>query len=323
MNESQLTDIEEQATEWALSIDEKPSVYRSEAFQSWISQSEAHQVSFTKVTKLLSICEGFDIHQFKVKSNAGISKLWRPLVAMAASVFLVVTIVVMQNQVGPNVTDLVAVNTLSYQTDTAEHKVIELEDGSCITLSGQSQVLVSYTDQSRTIALASGEALFEVAKDPERPFIVQGVHGNVQALGTIFNVKNSINRMSISVLEGLVQVDSTVKHSSESFQLGIGYRADISNKGELLTRQPFEVSDNVDWLSGRLNYHQIALEDVVADVKRYSPLNIYIQHADIKELTFTGSIMYEELDDWINALPLIYPVEILRNEDTVVISKKS
>ena len=71
-----------------------------------------------------------------------------------------------------------------------------------------------------------------------------------------------------------------------------------------------------------MNYIAADLSDVFFDLKRYSKLNIYIQDQNLSTMKYTGRLSYNNAEEWLLALPYIFPVEIQRYDNTVVIANK-
>lgn len=93
-----------------------------------------------------------------------------------------------------------------YTTDTAEQRTVTLEDGSRIELNARSRLRVTYSKSSRTVELYDGQALFQVAKDASRPFLVKSGEATVRAVGTQFDVHRKDDNTTVTVLEGRVAV---------------------------------------------------------------------------------------------------------------------
>src|ERR1700744_3253189 len=95
----------------------------------------------------------------------------------------------------------------SYSTSIGETKEVVLSDGSIMTLNTDSPVLVSYSKAARHIRLVQGEALFDVAKNKKRPFIVTAGDTQVRAVGTSFTVRLLPQQpVQIMVREGVVEI---------------------------------------------------------------------------------------------------------------------
>lgn len=93
-----------------------------------------------------------------------------------------------------------------YSTGIGEQRTLTLWDGSKIELNSLSKLKVHYSRQQREVELLTGQALFSVAKDPARPFVVRTETTRVQAVGTAFDVYRKSSSTVITVLEGSVAV---------------------------------------------------------------------------------------------------------------------
>jgi transmembrane sensor len=93
-----------------------------------------------------------------------------------------------------------------YTTDTAEQRTVTLEDGSRIELNARSRLRVTYSKTVRTVELYDGQALFQVAKDASRSFLVKSGEATVRAVGTQFDVYRKDDHTTVTVLEGRVAV---------------------------------------------------------------------------------------------------------------------
>jgi len=88
-----------------------------------------------------------------------------------------------------------------YRTAIGEQQTVTLNDGTRITLNTDTQLVVSYRQTERHIRLDHGEAMFEVAKQPQRPFIVQVGDQQVRALGITFIVRRDADRDAVVLIE--------------------------------------------------------------------------------------------------------------------------
>jgi transmembrane sensor len=89
-------------------------------------------------------------------------------------------------------------------TKAGEWSTFALEDGSVMTLGPRTVLTYSLSSQRRSIHLIGGEALFQVKKDPSRPFVVATPVGCARALGTIFSVTHQLQTTAVVTQEGIV-----------------------------------------------------------------------------------------------------------------------
>ena len=99
----------------------------------------------------------------------------------------------------------------TYSTAIGEQRSLRLDDGSTIDLNSQSKVRVRFSEHRRAIELLEGQALFRVAKDKSRPFVVATDNTHVRAVGTEFDVYRKTSGTVVTVLEGRVAVLSDLK----------------------------------------------------------------------------------------------------------------
>jgi transmembrane sensor len=98
-----------------------------------------------------------------------------------------------------------------YATDIGERRSITLADGSTVDLNARSKIRIEFLRDERHVELLEGQALFQVAKDKTRPFIVRSGDASIRAVGTQFDVYRKVNGTTVTVLEGRVAVYSTAQ----------------------------------------------------------------------------------------------------------------
>jgi transmembrane sensor len=213
--------IAEQAAHWLLTLqDEDLSMVQRTEFVDWLRQSPLH------VSELLRSCQ--------VQRQLSNLSDWHELMAAEEST---ATNIVSLRQVQPTSARLpgahhrngwiavagalVAVvvvmaigavwlfgsqNRIELRTAAGERREVTLSDGSEVDLSPRSAVLVHYEHDQRLLTLEEGRALFHVAKNPNRPFIVQVATTRVRAVGTVFDVERRGDGVLVAVVEGRVAI---------------------------------------------------------------------------------------------------------------------
>jgi transmembrane sensor len=97
----------------------------------------------------------------------------------------------------------------TYATALGEQRSIQFADGSTVELNSRSKIRVKYSKQERDVELLEGQALFHVAPDMSRPFILSAGATRVRTVGTQFDVYKKSNVTVVTVVEGRVAVYST------------------------------------------------------------------------------------------------------------------
>jgi transmembrane sensor len=225
-------------------------------------------------------------------------------------------------------------NEIVYQSDKGMNLPIVLDDDSKITLGADSKITVSYTEHHRHILLNYGEAYFDVAKDPSRPFTVDSGNRSVTALGTEFNISRQSVRSVVTVTEGKVIVEpesdkydgrmtSSVfykKLKTDTF-LEAGQRISYDEKN-ITTVESVDVNAHASWRNGTLKYINENLGFVIEDINRYSKTPIVVDDKRILELRYSGTIFVDGIDSWVKSLSHIFPVDVKEHADEFELNYK-
>lgn len=151
-----------------------------------------------------------------------------------------------------------------------QHRVV-LPDGSELLLNTAAVVDVAYSDGERRVRLRRGELLAEVARDPERPFIVETDAGTARALGTRYTVREGDGRLDVVVTESSVEVCGAVrKPSGRSHCVATpeGHRAGVVD-GNVTAPRAVDTAIATAWVKGRLVADDRPLTEVLSELGRY------------------------------------------------------
>ncbi|MEN7547651.1 FecR domain-containing protein [Rapidithrix thailandica] len=172
----------------------------------------------------------------------------------------------------------VAMVRKSTQPGTRMH--LTLPDSSIVWLNGDSQLSFpeKFEENERRVLL-TGEAFFEVKKNPSKPFIVQTAHTEVEALGTSFNVNTTSQKQEeVALVTGKVEVRfSKGNNKVDALQLTPNEMAKIDLENRQLSKGNFDYEDLVGWKEYILNFQNVGLEDITEKLERYYGVRIEIQ----------------------------------------------
>ena len=244
----------------------------------------------------------------------------RPVVwATAASVLLAVVAVLW-------VSNLPKIDT--YTTGLGEQRRLVLEDGSVIDMNTQSTLRVTYTDETRDVELTNGEALFTVAKDPDRPFVVASEHATVRAIGTQFNVQQRNGEVLVTVLEGRVAVEhsSARNHSSvvgtvdeAPVELGAGDAAEVLPSVLIKTQAKVNTELTLAWTERRLIFENEPLSFVVAEFNRYNPRQLVIDDERLSQQRISAVFDADKPDALVRFLQQNVGIVVQESQSQLVI----
>jgi transmembrane sensor len=99
-------------------------------------------------------------------------------------------------------------STEQYTTAVGQRSTITLRDGSSVELNARTRVKVDFTETRRSVELVDGQALFHVAKNPHRPFIVRAGNREIVAIGTAFDVRVDAAYLRVTLIEGKVAIST-------------------------------------------------------------------------------------------------------------------
>ncbi len=156
-----------------------------------------------------------------------------------------------------------------YRSAVGERKVVSLADGSQVVLNTNSELRVRLEKQQRRIELVRGQALFDVAHDATRPFIVRAGDTQVRAIGTRFDVYRRADDVRVTLSQGRVEVREDSR-AADAWTLSPGEQLIVSKKAPNLRPVAADVGAATSWTTGQLTFHAVPLSDAVAEVNRYS-----------------------------------------------------
>jgi transmembrane sensor len=212
----------------------------------------------------------------------------------------------------------------SYETRRGETLVVPLDDGSVMTLNTDSKAVVRYTQERRDIQLMRGEALFDVAKNKKRPFIVEAAGTQVRAVGTSFTVSLLANRpVEVLVREGVVEIDRPAVPMAPPVRLSANNRAVAPADApiRMAAIEKSEVTRALSWRVGRLAFEGETLENAAAEFARYSDVRIEIDDPAIARMTVTGLFVSNDPIGFSKALAVSLDLQATVKDNVVRLSR--
>lgn len=173
-----------------------------------------------------------------------------------------------------------------YVTAVGENRTVTLADGSRATLNTDTALAVDMTGGERRLRLLRGEAFFEAARDPARPFVVAATAGEVRVLGTRFNLRTEAGGAVAAVEEGVVAViPAASPGAAATLTAGQAARVEAAAVHRLDGVEPV---DETAWRRGQLVFYRAPLGEVAAALNRYHHGYILIVNDDLRAKPVTG-----------------------------------
>ena len=302
--------IRKEAAGWIAKLDgdDSMSLEERDALRRWIRRSSAHRQAIRDAAELwgsLNILtelapESIELADPWTKRQPGaVSRgaKWRWFAA-AASFVVVLFVGAFLTRENP----LLSTNGF-YATAVGDQQSVTLADGSVIELNTDTRLRIDYSSGLREVVLLRGEAHFTVAKIDQMPFQVRAGFGQVLAVGTAFSVYLRHGTVDVTVTEGRVSVSANATLGEtplspgaqltdpDSVILNAGQVATLKNASptdvasiELKSLSDRELSRRMLWKNGVLAFSRTPLRDVVAEINRYTTLEIQFSNEAVADI---------------------------------------
>jgi transmembrane sensor len=232
-------------------------------------------------------------------------------------------------------------NTLTpidYVSGIGERRVLNIEDGSTITMNTRSRMRVGLTHHARDIELLEGEALFSVAHDASRPFRVHVGNTVIEAVGTEFSVYRGEHGTKVSVVEGRVKIfayqspaplllnpnavawtdvgATDFERPPPPIPVGAKEEAQVSAAGggtadfdvERRAVSPEDIEHHLAWVSGQLIFENATLAETVAEFNRYNRRKLEIDDPTLGQIHLGGAFSSTNVDEFIVELNTLFGI---------------
>ncbi len=231
-------------------------------------------------------------------------------------------------------------------TAVGEQRQLVLEDGTRVFLNTDTSVVVKYNEQTRRVELRRGEALFNVAKQADWPFIVVAGDRQVRALGTSFVVRRDRQRLAVTLVEGKVTVSP---EQGQSAGEGAGEGAVVATQAEpapqpaqlgkdVITLTPGQrltftrgaatkldtpsVEKATAWRRGQVILDDTPLRAAADEMNRYNAIKLVVEDPEASALLINGLFQAGDSTHFANAVAQAYGLEVIERGDEIVLSGK-
>lgn len=304
------------------------------AFEAWLAASPENRAAYARAEERWSIFEDCrDDRNIKALRQAALAAAparprWAAygIAASVAAALVTASVLFVSMRAGPGVetvavADLTAFGTPDYVTEKGERLHANLPDGTIITLNTGSAVDVAFVDNERRVKLLAGEAYFEVAKNPDRPFVVMAGGRRITALGTAFNVRLD-GDFEVTLVEGKVAVDeeaatqvaSTATNDGGVFAsapsrkvLEPGQKLVAAAEGVRLVNDE-KIAKELRWRDGFIEFEAESLSSAVAEFNRYALTPIVIDDNRVADLKISGVFRTARPEGFVEVAEEILPV---------------
>jgi transmembrane sensor len=209
------------------------------------------------------------------------------------------------------------------QTLNGQRGRIDLPDGSVVYLNAGSTLTYpeTFSDTLRSVAL-TGEAFFEVVKNPVKPFVVQTKDIQTKVLGTSFNVRSfdAEGATAVSLVTGKVQVvREYAGRNRQEHLLDPGQRLVYHPADQTFDKENFDIEDITGWKDGILVFTDTDFAATIERLEQWYGVKITVQRAPSKDWHVNGHFENEPLSEVLASIQFVYNIEYTIKGNTVTL----
>lgn len=288
------------------------------ALGEWLEENPAHRVAFWRLE------HGWDMTRRLASLRPGPGAAarrsfplrgWRPT-AIAASLAAIAIVSAL-------VIGWPRVQSASYSTVVGGHETVPLNDGTRIELNTDTRLRTAISARGRRVWLDRGEAYFEVAHDPSRPFVVDAGTRRVTVLGTRFSVRRDGERVTVAVVEGRVRIDPARPSAGALPEVVTGGDMAVAQGPSILVapRSREKVASELSWRRGLLTFDQATLAEAAVEFNRYNAKALVITDPAAARIRVGGAFEADNVQAFARLLHSAYGLQVQETENEVKISR--
>ncbi len=287
------------------------------AFNEWLAARPAHAKAFTRVSDvwgLIPRAAKLAPAPVVVRDHRPRRHLGQWLAASTCAVLLIALASALWTQFPAKQV---------YQTAVGGRQVVVLNDNTHITLNTNTRLIVSYRRSERRVQLERGEALFDVIRNPARPFIVQAGNAETVDLGTRFDVRDGGGHVAVTLLEGKVRIIARPGNAGRPLPEAVlvpGERLTIYSDGAGVLDRP-NLAQALAWRHGQVYFDDSTLADAVAELSRYGGTPIRIADPAIASLHVSGVFRTRDSAEFASAVANLHHLQATHDDGAIVLTR--
>ncbi|ALU89447.1 anti-FecI sigma factor FecR [Herbaspirillum rubrisubalbicans M1] len=201
----------------------------------------------------------------------------------------------------------------SFAVRQGERMELTLPDGTELALDSGTALEVTLLPQRREVHLTSGQAMFHVAHDSSRPFVVETGATRVTVLGTRFSVRRgNEDAVEVAVEQGHVMVTSTAPDHPAQANLLAGQTVQASASGLLGAVRDIDPASIAPWRRGLLHFTSTPLAQALQEFERYGPSHVFVRDPVVAAMQVGGSYRLDSPQAFAQTMPRILPVRLVQ-----------
>ena len=269
-------------------------------FAEWLERDPAHREAYDEFSRLWGDLKDVPIPPDRLKKLRGQRR--RAAVSRAAGLAALVIVSAAAYDMG--VLDRIRAD---HYTAVGEVRTVVLDDGTRVDLNTDTAITVDYSDDARRVRVLRGEAFFDVARNPDRPFTADDGTLAAEAVGTQYGLRTAAGsfRGDVQVEEGKV----AVRIGADQVLVEAGNAAMLTSRGHVVVA-PSDVAGRMAWRSGRLVFSGRPLREVLATLERYRHGRIFVVDEAAAEQKVSGIFDLKDTEEALREIESSLPVTV-------------
>lgn len=318
---SENPEIEREAANWTLRLDRGLTAEEQDVYSQWVAEDASHReviamyrwgwdefdrLAGLQATQNAQVDPDLLAPGNRFARKSRVLKVLFTVLPLAASV-AIVAILFWSNR-SPEPSSFVSKSAIELIAPMKQRK---LADGSTIELNRGTVVNEAYTAEFRRVVLVRGEANFNVAKDPSRPFVVDVAGVDVRAVGTQFNIRLSSGTVDVIVSEGVVSLSSPELFEKnegvfEEPLLKVGHRAvmTLGDAPELRVTQltPAEMDHELRWRPRMFDFDDMPLSQVLSEFNLRNDVQLVLGDASLEDIHLSQIFRSDNVEGFVRLM---------------------
>jgi transmembrane sensor len=219
---------------------------------------------------------------------------------------------------------LISPEVMEYRTAKGEQQTVALSDGSTVRLNTATALTTNISMFHRRVVLREGEAYFSVSHEQNRPFEVMAGNGVVRDVGTRFVVRREDEKVTVTVVEGTVDVQRLAKGVSTAQwqRLTAGEQVSYEPQRGPSSVGKVSLATSTAWMEGKVIFEERPLSEVVREIGRYQAGEIRILDSQVEALKVSGVFGVNDREGFLKALERAIPVKFSQvNRELIVLEQ--
>ena len=210
----------------------------------------------------------------------------------------------------------------TYDAPVGQTRTVQLADGTQVRLNAGSRIAARVDGATRRVQMADGEAVFDVAHDPRRPFLIRVGDQEVRVVGTQFNLRRRDGRLVLTVRRGVVEVRPLDDRGAAPTRVTVGQQlVHLDGAPDSLVRTA-DAEEAFGWTAGRLVYRDAPLSEVAADLQRRYARPVRVADGQTAQIRLSGVLTLDDEEAVFRRLAAFAPVDVRRTKDGSVVLEK-